>query len=353
MRGVTGRIGAAGPVRWPRRALVTAADERGATLVLVALLLTAMLGLTALVVDVGGMRVARRALVPAADAAALAAAQDLVERPWDRAGACATARTYVTANDVDATMTDCEVTGNSGGGVVTVWTTRERTSSFLAPPGGSFEPAEASSAAAWGPPRAITGLRPVGLCYDGSPELKQLIDNPPSSVVYLELPFPKVDATACGGVSTTGNFLSVDFEGGASTAEVGQWAVDGYPEPVALDGPTTTGCSGQPCADRPYAIPAISGDLDELVDSGDYVPWPIYDYADSDGVHVIGFIRARLYWYAFQGPLEYWTLAFKVEPGLVIGTCCGGPGLDAGNRVVAICGVDGWRSPECGGGGSS
>ncbi|MEM9566216.1 MAG: pilus assembly protein TadG-related protein [Actinomycetota bacterium] len=346
---MTAGAGTAGSAPWRRRLLAAGADERGATLVLVALLLTVMLGLTALVVDVGGMRVARRALVPAADAAALAAAQDLVERPWDSGAACVTARTYVMANEPEATMTDCQVTGNSGGGVVTVWTAQERTSSFLAPPDGSFEPAEASSAAAWGPPAAIIGLRPVGLCYDGSPELKQLIDNPPSSVVYLELPFPKVDAAACGGVSSTGNFLSVDFDGGAGIDDVGEWAVDGYPEPVALDAPTSTGCSGQPCADRPYAIPAISDDLDELVGSGDYVPWPIYDYADVDGVHLIGVIRARLYWYAFDGPLEYWRLAFKVEPGLIRGTCCGGQGLDGGNRVVAICGVDGWRSEECGG----
>jgi len=49
--------------------------ERGATLVIVALVLVALLGMVVLTVDVGGLLAKRRSLVNAADAAALAAAQ--------------------------------------------------------------------------------------------------------------------------------------------------------------------------------------------------------------------------------------------------------------------------------------
>ncbi|MGI9613345.1 MAG: pilus assembly protein TadG-related protein, partial [Acidimicrobiales bacterium] len=51
-------------------------DERGTTLALVALSLVWILGLAALVVDIGGGWVSRQRLIPATDAAALAAVQD-------------------------------------------------------------------------------------------------------------------------------------------------------------------------------------------------------------------------------------------------------------------------------------
>ena len=49
-------------------------DERGGVIIMVALALVVLLGMTALVVDVGGMYLARRQMVNAADAAALAGA---------------------------------------------------------------------------------------------------------------------------------------------------------------------------------------------------------------------------------------------------------------------------------------
>lgn len=57
------------------RSRVVKGDESGATLVIVALLLIALLGMMVLVLDVGGLLVKRRYMVQAADAAALAAAE--------------------------------------------------------------------------------------------------------------------------------------------------------------------------------------------------------------------------------------------------------------------------------------
>lgn len=328
-------------------------DERGATLALVALLLVVMLGMTAMVVDLGAMRVVRRGLIPAADAAALAAAQDLVERPWDTSGACATAQAYVLANAPDATMTVCDVDTSGGVGVVIVEVSEAIDSSFVAPPTEGFEPAGASSAAAFGEPSSIADLRPIGLCYDGWPALRQLIDNPPSSIVYLELPFPKSDPLACGGLSFIGNFASLDFESGTGITTIEDWVRNGYPESFALDGPNSLGCTvGVPCVERPYAMPAIAGAMWSLVNSGRYVPFPVYDYADADEVHLMGVVRARLYGFDMEGPLDQWELRFKIKPGLLSGTCCGSPAVAGGSRVVAICGVDGVLGPVCQNGGN-
>ena len=107
-------------------------DERGATLALVALSLVWMVGLAALVVDVGDGWLSRQTLISASDAAALAAAQDLVDRPWDDTGACATAKTYVADNAPDATQTGCVVAPiGANGGRVTVTISEEVESRFI------------------------------------------------------------------------------------------------------------------------------------------------------------------------------------------------------------------------------
>lgn len=53
-------------------------QESGSTIIIIALAMTALLGLTALVVDVGYLYIERSRLQNAADAAALAGARDLI-----------------------------------------------------------------------------------------------------------------------------------------------------------------------------------------------------------------------------------------------------------------------------------
>ncbi|MGI9597461.1 MAG: pilus assembly protein TadG-related protein, partial [Acidimicrobiales bacterium] len=138
--------------------------ERGASLAIVAVSLVWIVGMASLVVDVGSGWLSRQTLVAATDAAALAAAQDLVDRPWDKAGACSTARTYVSSNAVDAAVTDCAVTSaGSAQGRVTVSVAEDLETNFspLGPQDGSVG---SVSTATWGPPLTVTGLRPFGLC---------------------------------------------------------------------------------------------------------------------------------------------------------------------------------------------
>lgn len=69
------RVSLARIVAQARRRLNLREDERGVTLVFVALCIVAIFGMVVLVIDVGGLLVERRAMVKGADSAALAAAQ--------------------------------------------------------------------------------------------------------------------------------------------------------------------------------------------------------------------------------------------------------------------------------------
>ncbi|MGI5927751.1 MAG: pilus assembly protein TadG-related protein [Thermacetogeniaceae bacterium] len=64
-----------------KKILILFRDERGAVAVIVAVAMVFLLGLTALVTDVGNIVFAKRKMVTAADAAALAGAQELVNNP--------------------------------------------------------------------------------------------------------------------------------------------------------------------------------------------------------------------------------------------------------------------------------
>jgi Flp pilus assembly protein TadG len=329
-------------MRGVSRLLTIQSDERGASLALVALSLTGILLVASLVVDVGHLRLIRQQLIPATDAAALAAAQELVDRPWDTAAACAAAGTYLTGNAPAAAMTGCEVVPfDSAGGRVSVAATGSYDATFANLVGGEDGSVGSHSTATWGPPLTVSGLRPLALCYDGSLDLRQLIDEPPTSPTWVDVQFLKDDPAACGGWSVVGNFLTVDFESATGLHQIRHWMRDGYPGQVGFDGSTVASCDGEAtCYQRPYALIDLIWQLASLVDSRSYVAFPVFDYADVFEVHLAGVVRARLYSFDLYGSAEHWSLQLKVEPGLIAGTCCGPAGIGAGNEVIAVCGVD-------------
>ncbi len=323
------------------RLAARAADDRGASLALVAVSLMGMIGLLSLVIDMGDGWLSRQRLIPATDAAALAAAQDMVDRPWDKQGACATARTYVFDNAPDATTTDCAVTlFGSSGGRVTVRAS-ENFESLLTDVSNESGSVGSVSTATWGWPNTVSALRPLSLCYDGSAALRDLIDNPRPGPVWVEIVYTKDDPLACGGEAALGNYATIDFDGGTPTHEIRDWMLNGYPGQVAFDPLSVVNCDGNAvCLDRPYASNDIRPELHAIVNSQQYVAFPIFNYSDATKVHLVGMIRARLYAFDLDGSTDTWSIELKVDPGLISGTCCGPPSLVAGNQVIAICGVD-------------
>lgn len=323
------------------RARSALADERGATLALVALSLVWIVGMAALVVDVGDGWLSRQTLIAASDAAALAAAQDLVDQPFDDVGACATARSYVAENAPEATQVGCVVAPiGAEGGQVSVTISEDVDSRFIELDGEDLV-VGSTSTVAWGPPDTIAALRPFALCYDGSADLQTLIDNPPPGPTAIEVLFTRDDPTDCGGQLGVGNFVTVDFEGGASITAIRTWMLQGYPGQVGFDPLTTAGCASPAvCFERPYASNLIRYEIQLLRAKGTAFLFPIFDYADADEVHLVGIVRARLLDYQLDGEPDTWSIDIEVEPGLVAGTCCGPPDRRAGTKVIAICGVD-------------
>ncbi len=317
------------------------ADERGATLALVALSLVWIVGMAAIVVDIGDGWLSRQTLIAASDAAALAAAQDLVADPFDETGACATARTYVSENAPEATQTGCVVSPiGAEGGQVSVTISEDLETRFVELD--ADDPVVGStSTVAWGPPETIAGLRPFALCYDGSSDLQDLIDNPPPGPTQVQVSFNREDPADCGGQPGVGNFVTVDFEGGASITDIRTWMLRGYPGQIGFDPLTTTGCATPAvCFERPYASNVIRYEIQLLRAKGTAFLFPVFDYADVDDVHLVGIVRARLVDYQLGIDPDTWSIDIEVEPGLVAGTCCGPPDRRAGTKVIAICGVD-------------
>ena len=87
---------AAGSLRARLRA--AARDESGAVIVLVAILLVVLLGMAALVIDLGGLYDRDRDLQTLADAGALAGVQELIYAEGDQGAAATKADEYVSAN---------------------------------------------------------------------------------------------------------------------------------------------------------------------------------------------------------------------------------------------------------------
>jgi Putative Flp pilus-assembly TadE/G-like len=132
-------------------------DERGATLVIVALSLIALMGMIVLVVDVGGLLWKRREMINGADAAALAAAKTCADSA-DTSSEDAIALQYASDNVTDSGVvalgggiTDIEGC-DSGPGFVTVEYTQDK-KLFFAPVLGFANEGEVAgkATAAWGP----------------------------------------------------------------------------------------------------------------------------------------------------------------------------------------------------------
>lgn len=308
------------------------ASERGAALALTAVSLAMLLLTVAVVIEGGATWLTRRSLVTATDAAALAGAQHLVDQPGDTTGACSVAATYLASNAPDAALAVCGVAGLGP---------RQGRLVVGATDGSGGAGSTSESAAAFGPPLTVSGLRPLALCYDGWPPLRQLIDDPPDQPTLVTVPFEPPVAGACGTGSFAGNFITLDFEGGSRSQRLRDWMRYGFDEPVALDGSPGAGCGGDVvCFDRPYALLDLTWELESLIANRDEVALPVFDRAENDQVHLVGVIRARIHSLSVDGPTEAWTLGLKVDPGLVAGTCCAVDGISGGSGAVVLCAVD-------------
>lgn len=328
-----------------REARPAGRDDDGFALVFVAISLVVLVGMLALVADLGNGWRTRRALIPATDAAALAAAQDYVN---GSDGCAASAGAYLSSNEGAAVLTGCDPhLYNADQGRVTV-TASHNVRTWFAPVLGLGDyPVDSVSTAVWGPPATVTGLRPIGLCIEGSAALAAIIANPPASATPIRIDYSKDQPDACGGASIPGNWGTVDFDGGAnSNADTKDWVLNGYPGEVSFGDHPVTSCAGEAhCYPGDTgALAGIAGELAQLQTSGTTFTLPVFNFIENPGsnasMHLMGVVRVRLIDHRVNGPERNRFFELLVDPGLITGTCCGGGGGAAGNKVIALCGVD-------------
>ncbi|MBI2238008.1 MAG: hypothetical protein HYU54_05710 [Actinobacteria bacterium] len=222
-------------------------DERGATLVIVALALMAIFGMVVLVVDVGGALVVRQQMIRSADSASLAAAQSFGIREAlcgvDESLARQQADTYAVYNASGTTVirfaTDC------GASEVTVDVESALRRYIFAPilGGPSQRTIHATATAIWGPAGGGNAV-PIVLnlaTFQGDCDIP-LEDDEIGQECYLWYDNDRFSGSAFGflnlnqwGVNPSER---CDSTGGANLRD--EYIQDGYPTPLVLNYPDPT-----------------------------------------------------------------------------------------------------------------
>ncbi len=290
-------------------------NDDGATAVLITILMTVLLGFSALVIDVGGMHSEVAQLQNVADAAAMAIAQDCAG--GNCGNAAATSQVYAAGNSRDdLSDTSVAIPGENGANTVTVTaSTREAvggndgsTSTLawaLAQATGQSELTfQRKATASWG---AFGGgaTIPIALCKRNWDHFTQngavLPSGPPAHIVkfgspnsnapivaYQDCSNPSADtyAGAFGFLQRDVNCMAVTAEGGNFAGSTGSNAVD----------------PSSPCT-----VSMLYSTLKVLINSPKPVLVPIFDAFTGSGnsgtFHIVGYGAFVLQGYSFgSGP---------------------------------------------------
>jgi Putative Flp pilus-assembly TadE/G-like len=244
-------------------------DESGQAFVFIAAILTALVGMTALVVDVGSWYQADRRLQTAADAAALAGAQEL---PLDQGGARDTALRYAQHNY--AGIPAPTVTFPDAGTIDVV--ARAETRGIFAPvlsEAFEFVTVRAEAQAKVLAPQKLKDVAPIAVHKDEA----CIVSDPSCFGQTVILEFAEDDPYD----STKSKFglLDLDRDGSAGAGDMKDWLENGYDDFLPID-TTYPPANGEKNG--------IKKELQQAADDERVLLFPIYDTATAAGYHVIG-----------------------------------------------------------------
>ncbi len=260
-------------------------DERGASAVILALMMVPLLGFTAIAVDIGAVYAERARLQTAADAAAFAVAQDCAS------GACgdmqATASAMVAANDSTASAAPPVLSTSPPS--VTV-TGNNTTQHWFAPVLGiDSTQVHATATVAWGNPGAGTAVLPLTFSWC---EFKaQTGGGIPSSTTTSTIYFTKTSGTGCtgpSGLAVPGGFAYLDTSGGKCQA--------------------TSAVNGNSSSSTGNSVPSPCSPTDFAALVGQTVLLPLYDQTGATGnnawYHVFEYAAFKLTGYYLGGQYQ-------------------------------------------------
>ncbi len=316
-------------------------SERGVAGAIVALMLTVVLGLAAVVVDVGNSWQTRRHLVTATDAAALAAAQAYVQ---DSTGCDAVAADYINKNFGAATMTACTYVAPSATAPGRVTVEAETLVDFNFAPALGIDDTTVTSSTTVRFDRASSvsgGLRPFGLCNAVLDTFTPTIV-PDNGVIYRVYYGKDQHPDSCGGNNVGGNWGILDFDGGSNPqGDIRDWTEFGYPGTVNI-GDIIDGNPGA------YSN-SLNGALTELLNV-DYFTLPIFDTANGNGsnaeFHIVNFAVVKLHGFKLTGAEKNRYFEIEFLDRVVQGTG-GHDQISYGPWVIDVCAVDGTPISPC------
>jgi hypothetical protein len=314
-------------------------DERGAVVVIVAIVAILLFGAAAYAIDAGNLWQTRRQMVTAADAAALGAAGEYAVGDDGCAGA---GPALLGANRDDATLEVCQPsTADTRHGYVTVKGNTTVSYAFAGVFGLQTKTVDATTTAEWGIPSAAVGLRPIALCITATPQLEEWLNlptgpsGPSAEPIRITLSNAHPDSCKDDEGNVAGNWGLAFGSGNNANADTVEWLYDGYPDEVEV---------GADIHANPGAFSGgIQSAMRSLRDNGTWFGLPVFDRAVGNGnnarYHVVAFVWVQLVDFDVTGAEQDRYISLNFDRGVLQGKCCGS-GLDTGTRVVRICDVD-------------
>jgi hypothetical protein len=295
--------------------------ESGQAIVFVVFMLTVLLGMAALVIDVGSWYQADRRLQTAADAAALAGAQEL---PTDQASAETVALDYAQENysGIPAPTVTFPNTYT-----IDVAATAETPGFFASVVNAAFDvvTVRAEAQAQVSAPVELKNVAPIAVYKDEA----CIVSDPSCFGQPVTLAFNE-DAEFDPTKSKFG-LLDLDRDGDAGAGDMKDWLENGYSDylPVNTDYPAANGEKN-----------GIKQELEDAADEQRVLLFPVYDSANaSTGYHVIGWaafvIDEVVKWTGHEHEFTGHFVTF-IATDLAAGGPISDPDLDFGVHVITL-----------------
>ncbi|TFD55171.1 hypothetical protein E3T55_01755 [Cryobacterium frigoriphilum] len=307
-------------MRWLRRRLLsvlgheqrgqtdTGRTERGATAVMVAVLMVPLIGFLAISVDVGALYAERAQLQNGADAAALAVAEDCADGTCTAAAALATAMANANANDGAAAATFAYPTSRS----VTVTTTSASMEhpfasalSVLLDGSDTLTTVEARATATWGAPKSGPAVLPLALSFCEFEDFGSLNDS-----VGITIRYDENRSCSKSGPTIPGGFGWLQQQPGTCQVQ------------VTLSNLMADTIDNRPGNSAPTDCTATLGAIENTT-----ILIPVFDSSTGSGVngkfHIYAFAAFHITGWKFAGNGVGGNLV-NVDPSITCGSCNAG-----------------------------
>jgi Putative Flp pilus-assembly TadE/G-like len=298
--------------------------ESGQVIVFVVFILTALVGIAALVIDVGSWYRADRHLQTAADAAALAGAQELPTKPSTAVSVAMDYGTVRNGSGLAALSVNPTIPRSD---TIHVSATAEAPGFFARVISAAYDEVtvKAEAEAQVLAPLSLKNVAPIAVYED----MACIVSNPSCFGQPVTLTFD--ENAEFDPTKSKFGLLDLDRDGSAGAGDMKEWLEDGYPDYLSIntDYPPANGEKN-----------GIKQELEDAADEGRVLLFPVYDSANaSTGYHVIGWaafvIDEVVKWTGHEHEFTGHFVTF-IATDLAGGGTISDPDLDFGVQVITL-----------------